>query len=128
MRSDMDVSVYNGVDDETCALVGGEVSAQNENDGEEEGTKRTRPLKTDKPDTLLHSWPVVVCAAVVLCFYLGELLCQNSCVCMLGQRLQMQTVYCCDASPGLEMGFAGFLSSYIGAALGAGTYFEMLPI
>lgn len=73
-----EASVYRVVDDdETQALVGCEANTQNKGNGQEEEAKRMGSLKADKPDTLLQSWPVVVCTAVVLCFYLGESFCQS---------------------------------------------------
>eukprot|EP01043_Picozoa_sp_COSAG02_P027207 COSAG02_NODE_1595_length_11773_cov_5.122739_1_plen_358_part_00 len=122
-----EASVYRGVDDdETQALVGCEANIHEQNDVEEEEAKRLGSLKADKPDTLLQSWPVVVCTAVVLCFYLGESLLLWTCVTLpLGWDLvlhEQTRSFFCDASSGLEMGFAGFLSSYVGAALGAGVH------
>ena len=62
-----------GNDDETEALVSDAVSAEDNNkECQQEGSKGMQSLNADKPDTLAQSYPVVVCTAVVLCFYLGR--------------------------------------------------------
>lgn len=90
-------SVYSsvGTEEETVSLVGPTAAEGDEQARVCPEPKRSRGrtglMAHEKPDSLAVSWPVVVATAVVLAFYLG-----------------------------LEMGFAGFLSSYVSSALGAG--------
>ena len=86
-------SLYSSVGTEEEETVGaaGLEDAEQGHIGSERARGRNGSMAHEKPVSLAVSWPVVVATAVVLAFYLG-----------------------------LEMGFAGFLSSYVSSALGAG--------
>lgn len=89
--NDSEVSMYDdGSEEETVALV--RPATEEEDCEKKEGSRVVHKLHPhEKPASLAVSWPVIGTTAIVLAFYLG-----------------------------LEMGFAGTISSYVSTALGAG--------